>query len=62
MAAYIPSHEPFHTTEDGFRVWETNRANHYICASPGYATYRGDMTGVARFIERFRIELKRSST
>lgn len=59
-APYIPSYAPFHTTEDGFRVYETNREGHYICASPGYATYNGDMKGVVRFIERFRRELANS--
>lgn len=55
--SYIPksSHLPFHTTEDGFRVWESEeREGHFICNSPGYLTYRGDLVGVGRFIERCR--------
>lgn len=55
---YVPAGAPFHVTEDGFRVWESEREGRFICCSPGYATYRGDMGGVVRFIDRFRLELK----
>lgn len=59
--AYIPGpeHKPFYVTDDNFRVWTTDREGHFICASPGYATYRGDLRGVEHFIERMRRELKK---
>lgn len=56
--SYIPSHEPFHTTEDSFRVWESDTEGRFICASPTATTYRGDMHGVVRFIERQRARLR----
>ena len=54
--SYVPSYAPFNVTKDGFRVWEGSVEGRFICASPGYAHYRGDMKGVVRFIERTRLE------
>lgn len=52
--SYIPSDtQPFHTEFDGFRVWET--ATGYVVRDDlTGSTYRGDLAGVARFIERQR--------
>lgn len=50
--SYIPSYAPFHVEADGFRVWEKD--GRFTCAGPTAVTYRGDMVGVVRFIERER--------
>lgn len=55
--AYIPNGAPFHVEPDGFRVWQSGER--FICASPTAVTYRGDLAGVARFIERERGRLSR---
>lgn len=51
-ARYVPEHEPFHTEPDGFQVWETKTG--FLVAGPTCNTYRGDLKGVVRFIERER--------
>lgn len=55
--AYIPTYAPFHVEPDGFRVYESGVEGKFICASPTAVTYRGDMAGVVRFIERQRVVL-----
>lgn len=50
---YIPEHAPFHTEPDGFRVWETE-TGFLVSNDNGPNTYRGDLKGVVRFIERER--------
>ncbi len=54
--SYMPSYAPFHITEDGFRVYETAVEGRFVCATPGYLTYRGTMKGVVGFIERQRAQ------
>lgn len=66
-SSYIPYWVPFHVEPDGFRVWLAGTKTRYdgvesdilICASPTAVTYRGDMKGVVRFIERERARLSR---
>ena len=67
-ASYIPYWIPFHIEEDGFRVWtagtrtlaDGTEKDILICASPTAVTYRGDMAGVVRFIQRERGRLNAS--
>lgn len=58
---YTPTYDPFHVTEEGFRVWETTIEGKYICTDLLQTTYRGDMKGVVRFIERRRKEMNNVS-
>jgi hypothetical protein len=47
--------EPFHVTEDGFEVFETDREGRFTVSHPRRPnTYFGDLAGVANFIERER--------
>lgn len=50
---YIPEHKPFHVEADGFRVWETT-TGFLVCNNNNGQTYRGDLKGVVKFIERER--------
>lgn len=52
---YTPTYEPFHVESDGFKVWETSNEGKFIVSNTNNGnTYRGDMSGVVRFIERER--------
>jgi hypothetical protein len=54
MAGYVPDHEPFHVEPDGFKVWELANGHFAVSNVNNGNNYRGDLKGVARFIERER--------
>lgn len=52
---YTPSYEPFHTESDGFSCWKTAVEGKFIVSNQKNGnTYRGNLAGVVRFIERER--------